>query len=77
MVFCSLWPDLKVICTGGEGITANGLVFIAKLCQDLQILELDRALPITKKIVEAMTYVGLKNLELIELNYTKISAQVS
>ena len=57
-------------------MTAYGLITIAKQCQDLQVLELDRAIPITKKIVEAMTYVGLKNLEFIELNQTKISAQV-
>ena len=72
----STWPDLKVVCLGGEGVTANGLIMIAECCQNLQILELDRAIPITKKVVEAMTSVGLKNLELIELNHTEISAQV-
>lgn len=40
-------------------------------------MELDRAPTLTKKVVEAMTYVGLKNLELVELNQTDITEQVS
>ena len=73
---CRLWPDLKVLCIGGEGVTANGLILTAKLCQNLQILELDRSPPLTKKIVEAMTYVGLRKLQLIELNHTSITTEV-
>ena len=76
-LICRSWPDLKVLCIGGEGVTANGLILIAKLCQNIQILELDRAPALTKKIVDAMAYVGLQKLELVELNHTSITAEVS
>jgi len=70
------WPDLRMLCVGGKGITARGLVNIAQLCQNLRALELVNCVSLTSETVRAMTSNGLKKLELVELNETPLSSEV-
>ncbi|KAF6027490.1 FBXO41 [Bugula neritina] len=69
------WPDLRMLCVGGKGITARGLVNIAQLCQNLRALELVNCVSLTSETVRAMTSNGLKKLELVELNETPLSSE--
>ncbi|EDO42697.1 predicted protein [Nematostella vectensis] len=69
----SHWPGLRSLTLGGPGISLTGLLHIARGCQRLQELELDRVCHVTEDAAYAMCQQGLIGLRCLFFTFTPVS----